>query len=179
MSALTRAAGPDPLANTLPPSFRPSASRVPAALGIANAGLGLCSKRFAPPRVVWCLSPENWSCRPALPIVVTGGYTRIMNASVRVAKRRLSEFLDRAAAGEEIIITSGGRPKARTVALAAAPVPYRANSKLLKAANCRAGLAPKQSSAGIGTPGTSVPTVRLALALFLLTRAGRWIFLSA
>jgi len=139
MSALTRAAGPDPLANTLPPSFRPSASRVPAALGIANAGLGLCSKRFAPPRVVWCLSPENWSCRPALPIVVTGGYTRIMNASVRVAKRRLSEFLDRAAAGEGIIITSGGRPKARTVALAAAPVPYRANSKLLKAANCRAG----------------------------------------
>ena len=63
----------------------------------------------------------------------------IMNASVRMAKSRLSEFLDRAAAGEEIIITSDGRPKARIVALDAAPVPYRANRQLLKSAKGKAG----------------------------------------
>jgi prevent-host-death family protein len=62
-----------------------------------------------------------------------------MNASVRMAKGRLSEFLDRAAAGEEIIITSDGRPKARIVALDVAPVPYRANRSRLKSANRRAG----------------------------------------
>ena len=62
-----------------------------------------------------------------------------MNASVRMAKSRLSEFLDRAAAGEEIIITSDGRPKARIVALDAAPLPYRVNRKLLKSAKRNAG----------------------------------------
>ncbi len=56
-----------------------------------------------------------------------------------MAKSRLSEFLDRAAAGEEIIITSDGRPKARLVALDAAPVPYRANRQLLKSAKGKAG----------------------------------------
>jgi len=35
-----------------------------------------------------------------------------MIASVRTAKARLSELLDRAAAGEEIVIMSDGRPKA-------------------------------------------------------------------
>ena len=62
-----------------------------------------------------------------------------MNASVRMAKSRLSEFLDRAAAGEEIVITSDGRPKARIVALDAEPVPFRANSKLLKSSKRKAG----------------------------------------
>jgi prevent-host-death family protein len=57
-----------------------------------------------------------------------------MNASVRMAKSRLSELLNRAAAGEEIIITSDGRPKARIVALDAAPVPYRARRERLKPA---------------------------------------------
>jgi len=50
-----------------------------------------------------------------------------MNASVRAARARLSKLLDRAAAGEEIVITSAGRPKAKLVGLAAgAPAPqYR------------------------------------------------------
>ena len=75
----------------------------------------------------------------ALSTVVTGGYTSSMNASVRMAKARLSEFLDRAAAGEEIVITSDGLPKARIVALDVAPVPYRANRELLKSAKRKAG----------------------------------------
>ena len=63
-----------------------------------------------------------------------------MNASVRMAKSRLSEFLDRAAAGEEIIITSDGRPKARLVALDVAPVPYQANRERLKPVKRKSGL---------------------------------------
>jgi prevent-host-death family protein len=39
-----------------------------------------------------------------------------MIANVRNAKARLSELLERAAAGEEIVITSDGRPKAKLVA---------------------------------------------------------------
>jgi prevent-host-death family protein len=51
-----------------------------------------------------------------------------MNASVRTAKAHLSKLLDRAAAGEEIVITSAGRPKARLVGLAGRPpVPVRVN----------------------------------------------------
>jgi len=54
-----------------------------------------------------------------------------MNASVRTAKSKLSELLDRAAAGEEIIITSNGRPKARLLGLGPLPAPYRVNRRLL------------------------------------------------
>jgi prevent-host-death family protein len=57
-----------------------------------------------------------------------------------MAKSRLSEFLDRAAAGEEIIITWDGRPKARLVALDAAPVPYQAHRERLKSAKRKPGL---------------------------------------
>ena len=65
--------------------------------------------------------------------VVTRDYTWHMNASVRTAKARLSKLLDRAAAGEEIIITSAGRPKAKLVGLAAsAPKPFRVNRALLR-----------------------------------------------
>jgi prevent-host-death family protein len=63
-----------------------------------------------------------------------------MNASVRMAKSRLSEFLDRAAAGEEIIITSDGRPKARLMALDVAPVPYQANRERLRSVKRKPGL---------------------------------------
>jgi prevent-host-death family protein len=47
---------------------------------------------------------------------------RIMTASVNVyeAKTHLSQLLDRAAAGEEIVIARAGRPIARLVALSAA-----------------------------------------------------------
>jgi uncharacterized protein len=62
--------------------------------------------------------------------VVTGGYTDTMIASVRTAKARLSELLDRAAAGEEVIITSDGRPKAKLVPVTRSR-PFRVNRRLL------------------------------------------------
>jgi prevent-host-death family protein len=69
----------------------------------------------------------------ALANVVTGDYTWGMNASVRTAKAHLSKLLDRVAAGEEIVITSGGRPKAKLVGLPGnAPVPFRVNRALLR-----------------------------------------------
>ena len=54
-----------------------------------------------------------------------------MNASVRMAKAQLSALLERAAAGEEIVITSGGRPKAKLVGLGPAQIPYRVHRRLL------------------------------------------------
>lgn len=56
-----------------------------------------------------------------------------MIATVRTAKARLSELLERAAAGEEIVITSDGRPKAKIVGLGPAPKPFRVNRSLLRA----------------------------------------------
>jgi len=55
-----------------------------------------------------------------------------MIASVRTAKARLSQLLERAAAGEEIVITSDGRPKAKIVGLGPAPRPFRVNHRLLR-----------------------------------------------
>ena len=55
-----------------------------------------------------------------------------MIASVRTAKARLSELLDRAAAGEEIVIMSDGRPKARLVGIDTAVNPFRVNHALLR-----------------------------------------------
>jgi prevent-host-death family protein len=54
-----------------------------------------------------------------------------MIATVRTAKAKLSELLERAAAGEEVIITCDGRPKARLVGLDAAAVPFQVNRRLL------------------------------------------------
>ena len=54
-----------------------------------------------------------------------------MVTNVRAAKARLSELLERAAAGEEIVITSDGRPKAKLVPVAAATKPFRVNRRLL------------------------------------------------
>lgn len=54
-----------------------------------------------------------------------------MITNVRSAKARLSELLDRAAKGEEIVITSDGRPKARLVAVAT-QAPFRVNRALLR-----------------------------------------------
>jgi len=62
-----------------------------------------------------------------------------MIATVRTAKARLSELLDRAAAGEEIVITSNGRPKAKIVGLGRAPSPFRVNRQLLRAARAGTG----------------------------------------
>jgi prevent-host-death family protein len=56
-----------------------------------------------------------------------------MIATVRMAKARLSELLERAAAGEEVVITSDGRPKAKIVGLGPAPEPFRVNRRLLRA----------------------------------------------
>jgi prevent-host-death family protein len=56
-----------------------------------------------------------------------------MIASIRTAKARLSELLERAAAGEEVVITSAGRPKAKLVGLgASSPSPFRVNRALLR-----------------------------------------------
>jgi prevent-host-death family protein len=62
-----------------------------------------------------------------------------MIATVRTAKARLSELLERAAAGEEIVITSDGRPKAKIVGLGRAPRPFRVNRNLLRAARAGTG----------------------------------------
>jgi prevent-host-death family protein len=64
--------------------------------------------------------------------VVTGSYNAPMITNVRAAKAHLSELLDRAAAGEEIVITSDGKPKARIVPLGRPRVPYRAHWRLLE-----------------------------------------------
>lgn len=62
--------------------------------------------------------------------MVTCDYTSSMIANVRTAKAKLSELLERAAAGEEVIITSDGRPKAKLVAVREHP-PFRVNRALL------------------------------------------------
>jgi len=62
-----------------------------------------------------------------------------MIATVRTAKARLSELLERAAAGEEIVITSDGRPKAKIVGVGPAPKPYRVNQRLLRTRRRSAG----------------------------------------
>jgi prevent-host-death family protein len=64
--------------------------------------------------------------------VVTRGYTDHMIANVRMAKARLSELLERATAGEEVVITRQGKPIARLVALAADTNPFRVNRGLLR-----------------------------------------------
>jgi prevent-host-death family protein len=64
--------------------------------------------------------------------VVTRDYPGGMVTNVRTAKAKLSELLDRAASGEEIVITSGGRPKARLVAIGSLGVPYRVHWDLLR-----------------------------------------------
>ena len=63
--------------------------------------------------------------------VVTGSYGTGVIATVRTAKARLSDLLERAAAGEEIIITCDGRPKAKLVGLGQAAAPFRVNRRLL------------------------------------------------
>ena len=56
-----------------------------------------------------------------------------MIASVRTAKARFSELLQRAAAGEEIVIAAAGRPKAKLVGLGeATSLPFRVNRALLR-----------------------------------------------
>ena len=60
------------------------------------------------------------------------GYRRLMPLSLYDAKTQLSALVDRAAAGEEIVITKYGRPRARIVALAktARRRPGRAKGKI-------------------------------------------------
>ena len=74
-----------------------------------------------------------------LAYVVTCGYTEPMLANVRAAKARLSELLERASAGEEIIITSDGRPKAKLVGIPPVRATYRVNRRLLAVALRKAG----------------------------------------
>ena len=74
-----------------------------------------------------------------LACVVTWDYTEIMIANVRAAKAKLSEFLERAAAGEEIVITSDGLPKAKLVGIQPVRATYRVNRRLLAAPPRKAG----------------------------------------
>jgi prevent-host-death family protein len=62
-----------------------------------------------------------------------------MIANVRNAKARLSELLERAAAGEEIVITSDGRPKAKLVGIPPVRAIYHVNRRLLAVATRKAG----------------------------------------
>ena len=62
-----------------------------------------------------------------------------MVANVRTAKAKLSELLDRAAAGEEIVITSDGRPKAKLVGIQPVRAHYRVNRRLLATATRKSG----------------------------------------
>ena len=62
-----------------------------------------------------------------------------MVANVHAAKARLSELLDRGAAGEEIAITSDGRPKAKLVGIQPVRAHYRVNRRLLAAAPRKSG----------------------------------------
>ena len=56
-----------------------------------------------------------------------------MIASVRSAKARFSELLQRAAAGEEIVIVVAGQPKAKLVGLGEPTLlPFRVNRALLR-----------------------------------------------
>jgi prevent-host-death family protein len=48
-----------------------------------------------------------------------------MNVNVYAAKTNLSQLLDRAAAGEEIVITRNGRPVAKLVAATSARAPRK------------------------------------------------------
>ncbi len=54
-----------------------------------------------------------------------------MITNVRTAKAKLSELLERAANGEEVVITSDGRPKAKLVAVRQ-HAPFRVNRALLR-----------------------------------------------
>ena len=81
------------------------------------------------------------AARSHLARVVTCGYTEIMIANVRTTKARLSELLERAAAGEEIVITSDGRPKAKLVGIPPVRATYRVNRRLLAVAPRKAGAA--------------------------------------
>jgi prevent-host-death family protein len=69
--------------------------------------------------------------RSSLRDVVTRGYTVPVKTSVRATKARLSELLDRVASGEEIVITSAGKPKAKLIPVGPAPKPFRVNRRLL------------------------------------------------
>ena len=55
-----------------------------------------------------------------------------MTVSVREAKANLSRLLDDAAAGNDVIITCDGKPKARLVGLTTAQVPFLVNWNLLR-----------------------------------------------
>lgn len=62
-----------------------------------------------------------------------------MIANVRTAKAKLSDLLARAAAGEEIVITSGGQRMARLVGIPDIRTRYRVNRRLLASTNSKPG----------------------------------------
>jgi prevent-host-death family protein len=53
--------------------------------------------------------------------VVTRDYILAMTASIRVAKAKLSELINAAERGEEVIITGHGKPRAKLIAVLPQP----------------------------------------------------------
>jgi prevent-host-death family protein len=75
----------------------------------------------------------------------------LVRASVAELKARLSEYLARARAGEEVVITDRGRPVARLAPLAGVPALEGREAELL-----RAGLV-REPSAGLGASFFEAP----------------------
>jgi prevent-host-death family protein len=57
------------------------------------------------------------ACESRAPVSATGGLRSIKTVNVHEAKTHLSRLLDRAHAGEEIVIAKGGKPYARLLPL--------------------------------------------------------------
>jgi prevent-host-death family protein len=67
-----------------------------------------------------------------------------MLVNVRAAKDALSGLLEKASRGEEVIITSDGKPKARLVAVRNTAKPFRVDWALLKSIPWRGGKTAEQ-----------------------------------
>ena len=67
-----------------------------------------------------------------------------MLVNVRAAKDALSGLLEKASRGEEVIITSDGRPKARLVSMRKTAKPFKVDWGLLKSIPWRGGKTAEQ-----------------------------------
>jgi prevent-host-death family protein len=86
-------------------------------------------------------NPVEQTSRVAEPVAV---YGLPMLVNVRAAKDTLSGLLERASRGEEVIITSDGKPKARLVAVRKIGKPFKVDWALLKSIPWRGGKTAEQ-----------------------------------
>ncbi len=75
--------------------------------------------------------PELRSSRLEEAAVLLPGIGRAFN--VRVAKANLSGLLDLVASGEEVVLTAGGKPKARLIPFKPKSKPFKVNWEHLRA----------------------------------------------